>query len=370
LVRAGLAALALVAGAGEARSDAFDEYALSRVVQLPGAGPLDVLPDGRIIVLDLDEVFVETVAMSGQFASLGRLPGADIAGPEAAFLQVSPDGQRIAVGNNGGRSFTNFLVGVFELPALTGAWLAADHTLAAWLDDSQLALSAFGGVVTILNVDSPDPQAPDNTLVVHNIGGASAGVCFDARGRLYTGNGFALGGPSLTGTVKAFESSSWMPALSGGPPADFEADGEVVVVALSASPLGFDNEGNLFFGGGDFLADPPRPPFADALGLVRAPVVAAAAGGAGPADVSDSAQVRFLDPDVPADDFFAVFYNPQTAELYAKDFASAELHVLLPAGQVPLLSTGGTALLAALVCAAGAVVIHNTSISRSAGPPS
>ena len=133
-------------------------------------------------------------------------------------------------------------------------------------------------------IDWSDPADPINPTLVTNIGGYSAGITFDTAGNLYAGNGFDAAGPSDTGWIKAFPFSAWAPALTGGPPADFEASGTLIADLLSASTLGFDAEGNLHVGGGDLYGGSDDNDYA---GLVRSTSVAAALSGGGPADPFD-----------------------------------------------------------------------------------
>ncbi len=335
----GSAAAVLVAAAS-ARGDAFDEYGLAGSFLLPGGGgPFDVLADGRLITVVGGDVYAETAVSGGEFEWVGALAGADLPAFGAAFVRVSPDGTRIAVGNGGGAGFDHFEVGVFDVAGLDGIWYSAGHFDGEWVDDTHLALTAgtFGepGVVTVLDTASPDPADPVNPTVVSNIGGASAGIAFDAAGNLYTGNGYSVAGPSGTGAVKHFEAAAWRSALDGGPPVDFENAGILVVDILSAAALGFDGEWNLHVGGGDFGGD------LDYAALVRAAAVADALSGLGPADPFDADQVRRLDPDVMNDaNFYDVNFNHVTGALYVREGATVYQYVVPEPGAVWLVGFG------------------------------
>lgn len=316
---AALAALAY--SAGLARADAFSAYALQRTFALPaGASSFDVLPDGRVVTMVNASVFAETAPGAGAFASLGALTGADVsAGPYAtAFLRVSPDGTRIAVGNNGGAAYANSQVGVFALSDLAGQWFPAAHYDAAWIDDRQLALTAgtYGQPSRVTALDTlGSALSPVNPTLVDNIGGSSAGIAFDGAGNLFTGNGYDGPGASGTGWIKAFTPTDWQAALSGGAAADFEAGGVLVGDVLSAGALGFDADGNLHVGGGDFGDGQ-----VDFGAVVHASSIAAALAGGGPVVASDPLAVRRLDPD--ADNpfnFYDVNFNAATGELYLRE---------------------------------------------------
>ena len=279
------------------------------------AGPADVQADGRILVLSGTTVFRETTPRSRIFVPLGDLPDADLNEFGASFLKISPDGGRIVVGNEGGASFDHFQVGVFAIPSLTGTWFDANSFQAAWINDRFVALTAgtFGSpsVVTAFDTSSCDPAHPSNRTIIENIGGASGGIAFDSHENLYTGNGFAISGPSTTGTVKAFRHADWRAALHGGPPIDFEAQGTVIVTVLSAASLAFDAGGNLFVGGADFGGGDIN--FA---AFISRAAVRSALDGNGPVNTSDPAQVRKVDPDPAADSAYNIIVNRTRDEVY------------------------------------------------------
>ncbi|MFH1107776.1 MAG: IPTL-CTERM sorting domain-containing protein [Planctomycetota bacterium] len=312
-----------------------------------------------MIVLVGDDVYVETAADSRSFAQTGTLPAADFPSFGAAFIRVSPDGTQIAVGNNGGTSFSNYQVGVFDVNSLMGNWFAANHFDAEWIDSAHIALTAGDfvnpSVVTVLDTTSAHPPSPTNTTIIDNIGGASGGIAFDSAGNLYTGNGFQTSGPSETGAVKAFLHAAWTAALTGGTPLDFEAGGVLVVDVLSASPLAFDRQGNLLVGGGDFSSSGDT----DFVALVRASTVSSALSGMGPADSNNPEQVRRLDPDAANDfNYFSVNCDPALGRLYVHDSGSATLHTYMDVSIIPTLSQWGLASMTLLLLTAATLVIR------------
>ncbi len=319
---------------GAAPTVASSSYQQVDVFGLPfGANAFDAVKDGRLIVLVGADVLIETAVDSREFDPAGVLPNADLPSFGAAFIRVSPDGARIAVGNNGGASFTNPRVGVFDINDLSGNWLVAGHYDAEWINDELLSLTAgdFGSpsVVTVLDTSSADPLNPVNVTIINNIGGASGGIAFDAGGNLYTGNGYQTTGPSGTGAVKAFTHAAWTAALNEGPPLDFEIDGVLIVDVLSASPLAIDGNGNLIVGGGDFsnITD------YDFIAVVGASVVGDAVNVIGPADPQDPDEVQRLDPDPDNDfNFFGAIYDSTLRRLYVRDGGSSEVHVYVDVG--------------------------------------
>ncbi len=324
-----------------ARADAFTDYGLVGTFHLPAAARFDVLADGRLVTVVGTSLYVETAVGARTFTSLGVLTGASFPGGAfggPAFVRVSPDGGRVAIGNNGGPTYADYRVGIFNLADLTGAWFSAPHFDAAWIDDRHLALTAgaFGSPSIVSALDTLSaPSSPSNVVVVANIGGASAGIAFDAAGRLYTGNGFATGGPSDTGAIKAFEPAAWAAALSGGAPVNFETSGTLVADLLSASPLVFDGEGNLLVGGGDFLGGTDN----DSAALLRQTALAAALSGGGPANPADPTQVRRFDPDAGNPfNYYDVNYNAITGEVYLRDGAQVWVYVVPEPATVALLA--------------------------------
>lgn len=313
---------------------AFEGYgAPYRAITLPPHPPGSSQPagaalaDGRLVVVSGLSILRESAPGSSQFETVAVLDSAAMGGgTDAAFLRVSPDGQRIAVGGGANRPVAVFHSSVLPaggLPVTIGPGLASffnvPHYDAAWADGSRLAITAgdFGSAsrVTMLDVTS-DPAAPANPAVITNIRGASGGVAFDSAGRLYTGNGFDLEpGGSTTGTIRAFDAS----LLGGTAPADFETGGVLIGGVLSATSLSFDLEGNLLVGGGNFTDMD-----VGYLGVISADALGDALAGLGPIDPGDPLDMRRLTPDADPFAFYGSAFNAATGEVYATltDFAS------------------------------------------------
>jgi MYXO-CTERM domain-containing protein len=311
---------------------AFHRYGESwRTVSLPpvGSGSFDVkadfLADGRMIAVTGSTVYVESVRGSAVFDAVGVLDASRIgAGTDPAFLRVSPDGASVAIGAGFGKPVVVFGVAALGEPGApapltsgaTASYFDVAHYDARWSDASHLAITAgdFGSpsFVSVLDVMS-SAGAPVNPVVVAGIGGASAGVAFDAAGRLYAGNGFDFdpGSESVTGTIRAFAPEEWMNG-----PVDFEAAGVHIADLLSASSLLFDLEGNLVVGGGSFPDDTGY------LGVISAAALADALGGIGPVDATNPALVRRLDPLGDGSGYFGTAFDPTTGELFATSGAA------------------------------------------------
>jgi hypothetical protein len=291
-----------------------------------GAGSFDVkgdiLPDGRIVAVTGASVYLERARGSGVFDAVGILDSSEIgSATDPAFLRISPGGDTIAIGGGFGKPVAVFGVQALGTPGLpvvltsgsVASYFDIAHYEAQWRDGSHLAVTAgeFGSpaFVSLLDVRS-DPGAPVNPVIIEGIGGAPAGIAFDAAGWLYTGNGFDLdpSSGSETGAVRAFAPELW-----GGGAADFESAGVFVGDVLSASALLFDLEGNLIVGGGEVPGD------AGYLGVINADALTRALGGLGPIDASDPLQLRRLDPLGTGDGYFGAAYDRTTGMLFATD---------------------------------------------------
>ena len=366
LGRLGAAALVCLAVASSA-SAGIDDYALTRTFTLPPANNaaantvlFDNLADGRLLALNEAQVLVETAVGSGSFASLGTLPGfAPTFGP--SFLAVSPDGTRAVAGSNGGGSVT-----VFDTASPTSATnFAGGDFDGAWIDNGSVAVSNASGVQVL------DATSGTFTTVVTNVGGASGGVALDAAGNLYTGNGFdTVAGGSETGTIKSFAPAQWRAALTGGAAADFENNGTLVADLLSAGSLGFDAEGNLFVGGGDFFGDTPDAGYAGivAAGAVGSTFVTAASG--------PEVLRKFASPQATVDNFQSPIwtYNEATGEAYLRYFGDdrVSVYAVPEPSSLALLGLGGLALLVrrrrrtVAAVAAGGVALAAAGSARAA----
>ena len=324
-------AIPQLAEASGSTDSAFNSYGASyRMINLPpvSGGSFstvgDALPDGRLVSTTGDGVYLETGVGTGAFDLVSTIDtgpfGSD---PDPAFLRISPDGSRIALGGGFGKPLAVFdtaALGTAAVPTTIDAANAdhfeINHFDAEWMDDNQLAITAgkFGdpSFVTLLDVTSPT-AAPVNPVIINNINGASGGIAFDSSGRLFTGNGFGSGDPgSDTGELRIFEPSDWSIAS----PADFEVDGVYLGDILSASSLSMDSEGNLAVGGGNFAGG-----MTGFMGVISAQAIKDAMGG-DPVDPNDPMDLRRLDPLNNGLGIFGSSFNALTGELFVTDGAT------------------------------------------------
>ncbi len=313
----------LSSGVSWAADPLFSQYYLTgSTVTRPAAESTDALADGRLLTLSGNALYIQSAVGLSTFTLGGTINGLTIPSYGSAFLKVSPDGTKVAIGGNSVPS----LIGVLDISTLNGGTLAAttftvDHTDAEWVSNVSLAITSFGKV-SILDTSNAANTAK---TVVSNIGGYSAGVTVDVAGNLYTGNGYDLGataGLSETGWVKRFTAASIAAAMSGGSPVDFENGGTLVADLLSASSLHFDGDGNLLVGGGDYFGSGDSGYIAvvsaDAL-LEGKPVVSASS------PVEDLR--KFTGPGF-AVDGNTVIYDPANNRIYVSRYGVTTLQVI------------------------------------------
>lgn len=275
----------------------------------------DNLADGRLLAVTGNTVYVESSLGSRDFQPVAHFDPAFSGGSvDPAFVRVSPDGSRIAVGLGFGKPLAVFdasSLGSIGMPVTLNSantsYFGVSHYDAAWRNNHELAINfgSFGSpsAVSLLDVNSP-VGAPVNPTIISNIAGGSSSVAFDAMGRLYTANGFDITpGGSNTGHIRAFDPGQWSNA-----PADFETGGVLIGDVLSGVSMTFDPEGNLLIGGGDF--DDFDAGYA---GVISASGIADAWMGS-PIDRNDISDLRMLDPLGNGSGFFANACNEVTGE--------------------------------------------------------
>lgn len=310
--------------------DAYHQYgAPYRAVRLPpiGGGSFDIkgdcLPDGRIVAVTGNTIYVERTRGAGQFDAVAMLDASHTGGTtDPAFLRVSPNGATIAVGAGFGKPVAVFPVAALGTPGAptvltdsVASYFDVSHYDAAWRDNTHLAITSgdFGSpsIVSFLDTTS-SPSSPVNPAVIEGIGGSPAGIAFDSRGYLYTGVGFDIDpfDQCHTGTVRAFLAGD----LDHGP-LSFEVFGRTIGEFLSANTLEFDAEGNLLVGGGDFPSD------AGYLGIVSSEGIISGLAGM-PVHNDLPEYYRRLDPRGDGMGYYGSVFNDATHELFVTDGAT------------------------------------------------
>jgi len=207
------------------------------------AAPLvDFLPDGRMVIAEGNssaeiEIAVEKSPGSLTFRYVTSLtPGGTSS--FGSFIKVK-DADTVLVGAS---------TVIYTVDLQTGACgtLAVIDNFDAALDGNDLYItrSSYNPDWTanscVTRIDLETPTLPVD--VVTGIPGASAGICLDGAGNLYTGNGYGNLGVDETGLIKRFTLSYLPLAWSAGTPC-----GDV----LSAGTLIWAGNGKVLVGGGD-----------------------------------------------------------------------------------------------------------------------
>jgi hypothetical protein len=308
------------------------------------------LPNGQVITLAENQISLQSAVGSGSFNAIGNLPAGFKPTYGPSFLAVSSGGIAAAGDQNGDiavfnaaspTAVTSTSVSNAAIYNLGGGTFDYD---AKWFNNNLLAISDAHGV-DVLNTSNGKL-----TNVITDVGGASAGIAFDAHGNLYTGDGYSYSGTG-TGSIKEFSESSWQSVLAGGSALDFQGQGISVAKLLSANSLGFDNSGNFYVGGADTL-DVPGDYGYDAL--VSASAIQTAAASQQPVLIStDPSSASFYGPGYlnPISDPYGATggdwsYNPALGDLYLTYPYSGDTNVYVYAVPEP----ASTALLAMAAC--------------------
>lgn len=300
-------------------------------------GRWDILPDGRLISIggaNGSDIFVQNSVNGSGYSVAGALSTAGgINSFGASFLRVSPGGGTVAVGD--GNFDASASVYTFAMSDLGGSTptqrIVSPNYEGVFLDDGTLFVTGSDSATFANGVYRLDLTGNTSTLVVHDFGGASAGIATDGT-YLYTGNGFSFGsGSSVTGEVRAV----LLGDVDGtGPLVSFESEMIPVARALSAGSLGFDGFGNFLIGGGDFLGE------ADFAGVIAGSRIADALAGLGFTPGVDLA----LSPDPAFADFYSIRFNHATGELLVEANGTVYRYIPSPSSAA-LLALGGFAAL-------------------------
>lgn len=290
---------------------------------LPAGGwQFDVATDGRLAVVGPGSVWIENAAGSRTFTqhAVAAIKA------DTSLARISPDGARLAAGvygdSSGGTPVREVLVLAFPSLAVQASFSIASFD-AEWIDADTLLISGEGtdgvgppSVVWYLHVPTSTQQ-----LLINEIDGASAGVTIDNEMNVYTANGFGATAAD-TGSIKAFTESAWRTAAATSQPLDFHKSGITVADLLSAAPLGFDEQGNLYVGGGDFVGGSGDRGY---VAVVSRDTLRRALHGGNVVTASfPPRRLQKLDPDVAnLNNFYTVNHNFVRRELYVKDLQQA-----------------------------------------------
>jgi hypothetical protein len=217
----------------------------------------DFIPDGRLVVFTGTEVRIQTQQNSSNFDLVGNLPPEFRGGSDPAFVVTGLGGSFFLLGTGaGGSQFPNqpFNGSIFVLPRTGGQAKSVAvipfHAAADFRRPLEVFINRGEASFSRSAVERLDLNTKKVQTVIDNIPGASSGVGVDRQGNIYTGIGFDPNG-ARTGEIRRFSRTDINRAIKTQIPLNFDSDGVFVVKALSAGNLVFDQQGDLWVGGGD-----------------------------------------------------------------------------------------------------------------------
>ncbi|MCP4115248.1 MAG: hypothetical protein GY737_07510 [Desulfobacteraceae bacterium] len=273
---------------------------------------------GRLIAANGTKVFLQDAVDSGSWTQVGEVDAANIM--DASFIKVSPDGTKVALGMGYGKDLlvfpTSLLTGstVSDLDGHTDTTTFSTNIVkyydAAWVDNNHLVINGGNWDETTKTASSvgisclditDDMNTPVN--IINSCPGASSGIAVDGSKNLIFGNGYTYNSAvSATGELKMLPVSDWWatsaPKTSGMPVA-YSTGRTFADRVLSAAHLGFDQEGNLHVGGGQYW-NAPNPNTENGYAvLINKKIITdtAASSTAGVIDESDATQYREIAAD-------------------------------------------------------------------------
>lgn len=209
---------------------------------------VDFLPDGRMVVAEGNsateiEIAVETSAGSKAFTYLTSLTTASVPPlveytTYGSFIKAV-DADTVLVG-------ASTYIYEVTLSPVSVQLLAAVGNCDATVSEGVLYITRseynpdWSANSSVSRIDLGDPSAIVDLIT--DITGASAGVCLDEDGNIYTGNGYTNYGLDETGVIKRFALADLPLAWSAG-----TGVGDV----LSAGSLIWAGDGIILVGGGD-----------------------------------------------------------------------------------------------------------------------
>lgn len=333
-----LIAIVGLALAATAHADDFDDYGTAQgstqevsfpTIQSGFVAVVDQFPptageqignfpvDGLSLVAMDQTLYLQKNHGASAFIPVGTTQGV----MDPAFVRISPDGTKIALGLGFAQDLLVIPTSALDTtnpPVLdTAPGVQAypiNYQEGEWLGNDLLVLtgglwSCGQGIPCISGIGAIDTSVPNDPggALIQNIPGASGAIGIDPFGNLVTGLGFAP--PGQTGEIRYFSSAQVFNALGTGTPLDYGVDGALLASnVLSASSLGFDAEGNVHIGGGDAFGGGAGTETGYAA-VIEASVVARVAGGGAPVDEGNGSEYKELAPDSCEDD-------PATGAIY------------------------------------------------------
>ncbi len=308
------------------RQDADDVITGNIVTAQSYTVALDYLPDGagaalkgRLIAATGHNIYLQDAVDSSSWTKVGTVTDT----MDAAFIKVSPDGTKVALGQGWGKDLLVFPLSLLTSGNITDitnnsetisfGWNTVRYYDAVWADNST-HLVINGGFwddvnnvadrVGITCLDITDAgNTPVSIISNTSYPGASSGIALDGDKNLIFGNGYDSNNNARTGELVLLPASSWWqnsgPKTSGLPLA-YSAARKFANNVLSAAHLGFDEEGNLHVGGGQFVNSGSQNLESGYAALISRQVISDTADAGIPLyqiDETNAAQYREIAPD-------------------------------------------------------------------------
>lgn len=231
---------------------------------------------GKMLVANNQSVFIQETIGSDTWIEVAIVDAV----MDPAFIKISPSGQKVALGRGYQQSIMVFSTSllnsatsenpvdlsdsdqVFEFDEnyFDAAWVGEDYLVingGYWVLEGVTANSA----IVALDVRNAENEVVPVTYDIIDAGSSSIAVDDDFN--IYCGVGYhspQQGEASRTGELILIPASSWW--SSGGPtgvPVHYESPDNLMIAnnVLSSAHLGFDSEGNLHVGGGQFMEKNP-----------------------------------------------------------------------------------------------------------------
>jgi hypothetical protein len=268
---------------------AIPAYVQQGTFVLPSSGSaFDIGADGRAWVVSESGAISRQSSVNGSaYAAAGSLPGGLVPAFGAGFIRVSPDGARLAIGDNGtvNQLWVVPTAGLSTSMASTPLTIAAPNFDAAWSDNSTLFINGSASVGGSPNLYRASGITGATATVVTGIGDGSGGVA--TRGaRVYTAIGFDAAG-LLNGQVRSFDVAMLNVASSSV----VFSTGLLATQASTGNSLAFDSQGNL---------------------------IEAGFGGVVVVDLATQARISL--PGLSPTGFYTATFNAATGEILVRDF--------------------------------------------------
>lgn len=263
-------------------------------------------PDGRTYAVVGDSIVRQEALGGSAFSTVATLPAGTTSPFGASFVRFSPDGTRVAIGD--GKFDATASVYVLDAgslgaggPATVIASAVTPNFDGVWASDGRLFVtgsraSDFASIINRVDLPASAGGSSAVTTVISGVGAGSGGVAVH-EGQLFAGCGYLP-----TGEVRTFD----LAALAGPSSVPF-ANGTLFGSVLSASPLDFDEFGNLLVGGGDSFSGTSEYGYAAVV------------------DPADPSHPLHLSP-AGTSAVYSVAFNDATHELFVLDSLSLTVH--------------------------------------------